>query len=43
MGEFITAKVFTVALGSIENLPIVNFAYVYDAENDERIILEEEN
>ena len=43
MGKFITAKVFTTDLGFIENIPIVNVLYDYDAANGETITLEENN
>ena len=33
MGKFITARDFTTYLGSLENIPIANILYSYDAEN----------
>ena len=39
-GNFITIERFTTALGFIENIPIVNVLYAYDAENSKTIILE---
>ena len=39
MAKFITAEVFNTALGSLENIPIVNVFNDYDAENGGTIIL----
>ena len=39
MGKFITAKGFTTALGSLDNLPIADVLYAYNEENSEIIIL----
>ena len=43
MEKFTTAKGFNTVLGSLENLPIENAFYAYDAENSETIILEVNN
>ena len=43
MGKFTTEKVFTTALGYLDNLPIANVLYAYDTENVDTIILEANN
>ena len=43
IGKFISANRFTMALFYLENPPIANVLYAYDAENDETIIVGENN
>ena len=43
MRNFITEKVFTTALGSLDNFSTASILYAYDAANSEIIILEENN
>ena len=42
-GGFLSAKGFTTDLDYLENIPIANVLYAYDAANDETIILEVNN
>ena len=42
-GGFLNAKGFTTNLGYLDNIPIANVLYAYDAANDETIILEVNN
>jgi hypothetical protein len=42
-GKTANASGFSSALGLMKNLPIVNVAYAYDADNGETIILENHN
>ena len=43
MGDFITSKLFTTALGYLYIIPIEKKLYAYDAANGVTIISEEKN